>query len=769
MKTLQFWLWMIPLALFLACDDGGDDDDSAGEPLDDSPIAPELGEMGEEALDCSGAYELPQEFTGDDGLGHHGWTLDDLKFTLEWGNSNAFTSEWISDDSSMNTGNSIREYPWQVPEASYCYTGELELSTPGLAAGEATLALVLEDQTAFNHPWSLYGELYKDVYTPPAYDFEGAVGPTAQAILGLLEASNELPGAPDADGWDDGLRDDLLAATADYPRDFDEALARAVLSLWEAAELKGQALEDADMDAIEEIFDRFFSQNYATDGTWSVSPSSSGVDDVIYENAESVDMPRLYAAAMAAGGGADEVRVALPAPFDSPGIDVETPFGRIVVATADAADEYSAEDLEDVALLVDLGGDDTYHGRYAASHQLWMGAAVLIDAAGNDLYTPETADIESPDTMASAAFDTDHGFTQGCGLFGVGILIDAAGDDNYRASVYSQGAGAFGYGVLLDTDGVDDYRLGNAGQGSGFFGIGTLIDAAGDDRYGLYTTGQGNGRPQGQGLLLDLDGHDTYIAYYNDLEPWLPGPGYNNYFGLSGLTWPYSDSDGNPHYMSNAQGIGWGFRGDWFSSGPSYMTNWAGGFGALVDFGEGNDEHYADCMSMGQGFVYGWGLLYDGGGDDIYRTFWWGPAASAHMGVGTLIEEDGNDDLHVAWASGGFGYDCSVGWHIDNGGDDTFGGQFHYGKAYTYGLTFMINDGGDDIYNDGGVLNDPPFGIVHTGQHGRRLVGAFMDLGGGNDTYHSAYEGVGTDAEWYHEPVGNDINPDYHKGIGIDR
>ena len=222
-------------------------------------------------------------------------------------------------------------------------------------------------------------------------------------------------------------------------------------------------------------------------------------------------------------------------------------------------------------------------------------------------------------------------------------------------------------------------------------------------------------------------------------------------------------------FLGGIQGIGWGYRADWFPSGPGDYTNWMGGFGALVDLGEGNDEHYADCMSMGQGFVYGFGLLYDGGGDDIYRTFWWGPAASAHMGVGALIEEDGNDDIHVTRLSGGYGYDCSVGWLVDNGGNDVYGGQFNYGRAYTYGMTFMVNDGGDDVYNNGEEQTDPRFGVVDHGFTGANLAGVFIDLGGGTDTYNTSIEGVGNDAYWYLDPVGEDVDPAVHKGVGIDK
>jgi hypothetical protein len=172
---------------------------------------------------------------------------------------------------------------------------------------------------------------------------------------------------------------------------------------------------------------------------------------------------------------------------------------------------------------------------------------------------------------------------------------------------------------------------------------------------------------------------------------------------------------------------------------------------------------------MGQGFVYGMGLLVDGGGDDLYRMFWWGMGAAAHMGVGVLLEEGGHDDMYSAWASAGFGYDCSVGWTLDHGGDDVRGGAWYAGYSYTYGQSFFIDAEGDDVYNVGGAQGAPAYGVVNWGFPGQKLAGVFLDLGGGADTYITPVDGVANDAAWYLEPTSNDADPEIHKGIGIDR
>jgi len=736
--------------------DGGDVE-AETNPADE-PLRPAQGTAGVDPLDCTGAYELPVELTGPDGLGHFGWTVDDLRFSVAWDVRVRFPTDWISRD---DGGSSLRTHPWLVPEAGRCYQREMATAT----AGDNPLTAVLATMTAFGDPWTAYGEFARDTYTPPSYDLTGE-NVLVRALHGLLDLPNLMPEAPVAPAWDATLRDQLVSSTSAYPAEVQRALARLVLAVGEAYFQKRVALPPADLAVYQEMHHRFWYQNYARLNDTYVSPTGGTFEADALDYGEGVDLTAFYAAALAVTAAAEEALRVLStaAPIDAPRLDLLTPHGRILIDLRDQDTEWTAEELADAVVVVDLGGNDIWHGRYAATHKFWMSAAVAIDVAGDDRYNPETADIEGSATTARQAFDVVNGFTQGCGLFGVGVLIDGGGRDDYRATEYAQGSGAFGVGVLYDVSGADSYRLGTAGQGSGYFGMGLHFDRAGDDRYGVYTVGQGVGRPKGHGLLLDGQGNDTYIGYYAGNDPEFPDPGYSNYFSLTPGT-GYSAPDGTPHYMSVVQGVGWGFRHEWGTSGAL----WAGGFGALLDFGTGTDEHYADCMAMGQGFVYGFGLLYDGGGDDRYRTFWWGPGASAHMGVNLLLEEDGDDDVHVTALSGGYGFDCSVGWWIDGGGNDTYGGQFNYGRAYNYGLTFFIEGGGDDVYNADLAQASPAFGIVDTGFPNENLLGAFLDLGGGTDTYNTTTAGVGNDANWYLEPVGADVNPLYHKGIGIDR
>ena len=74
-----------------------------------------------------------------------------------------------------------------------------------------------------------------------------------------------------------------------------------------------------------------------------------------------------------------------------------------------------------------------------------------------------------------------------------------------------------------------------------------------------------------------------------------------------------------------------------------------------------------------------------------------------------------------------------------------------------------------DVYNNGEEQTDPRFGVVDHGILDVNLAGVFMDLGGGTDTYNTSIEGVGNDACWYLDPVGQDVDPAFHKGVGIDK
>jgi hypothetical protein len=173
-------------------------------------------------------------------------------------------------------------------------------------------------------------------------------------------------------------------------------------------------------------------------------------------------------------------------------------------------------------------------------------------------------------------------------------------------------------------------------------------------------------------------------------------------------------------------------------------------------------------MGMGQGLMYGFGFLYDDGGDDDYRSIWWAPAGGVHMGVGVLLERAGNDTVMPIVHGGGLGTDSGVAWMIDLAGNDRYGGAMEYGRAAGTGMSFFVNVGGDDVYNADGVLPDAAFGWSQDGSGDHHSIGAFLDLGGGKDVYQTSAPNVRNDASWTTPLVGKG-NPAAQKGFGIDR
>ncbi len=153
-----------------------------------------------------------------------------------------------------------------------------------------------------------------------------------------------------------------------------------------------------------------------------------------------------------------------------------------------------------VALIIDIGGDDTYTqagGNADRKHAV----SVALDWAGNDLYQA------LPDEFASF----------GAGALGVGILWDEAGDDIYDADRRTQGCGVFGVGVLVDRAGRDTYRAISDAQGSA---TGGLRRAGRHGRRRLLRVPtlprRRSPAPNAAATLIDLAGNDEYVA--NDSE-----------------------------------------------------------------------------------------------------------------------------------------------------------------------------------------------------------------------------------------------------------
>ena len=326
-----------------------------------------------------------------------------------------------------------------------------------------------------------------------------------------------------------------------------------------------------------------------------------------------------------------------------------------------------------VALIIDLGGDDLYRGLIGASGDEDHGNAVILDLSGNDRY--EAAPLGLATGRLGVGLVIDYAGNDvyrlqsgggGVAFAGIGILIDTQGNDVYTGSRLTQGAAIGGLGLLLDLEGNDRYD----GQGfaigfGGPLGVGVAIDAGGDDHYqcvnGLpsaynaseaphakpgdpsfqydcFGLGTGSGLrvyskqrglqalslAGGWGLLLDMSGRDQYRS-----ANFSQGMGY--FWGVG----TFLDLDGDDQYQAARYGLGAsahygvGMHLDYHgndqyrSTGPYYNkgVSWDHGVSLAINAGSGTDLYALEqSTGLGRANHMGWAIFVDEGGQDRYAT-----------------------------------------------------------------------------------------------------------------------------------------------------
>lgn len=409
-------------------------------------------------------------------------------------------------------------------------------------------------------------------------------------------------------------------------------------------------------------------------------------------------------------------------------LELPTPGGPLLLT--DGEGRAHARDPAPM-LVVDLGGDDTWTGRFAVSSP-WPVSA-MVELGGADRYLP------APGQAATLA----------TGMRGIGALVDRAGDDHYEAQTSSLAAAWHGAGILLDSAGDDTYRLHDRwGSAAAHVGVALLVDQQGEDQHQAAGASQGMGGPLGAALLMDVAGDDRYTIP-DDAEP------SALYLGRT---------------VAMSQGCGYGRRAD-MGDGHSL----AGGYGLLID-GAGDDRYHAMAWSQGAAYWWGVGLLDDRGGDDVYRNGKYSLGAGAHFGVGVQVDHAGDDrynaeperftdpfrgveDLVAENQFQGHGRDGSLGLSLDLGGGDVYLLRSHSGGSGDLGSVGLFYEReGDDRY----LFLPPadPAGLVpalgsttHYPEPFRSwrddlfTVGVFLD-GGGQDLYEGLPQGRGEGLTW---------------------
>lgn len=241
-----------------------------------------------------------------------------------------------------------------------------------------------------------------------------------------------------------------------------------------------------------------------------------------------------------------------------------------------------------IGLLEDIDGDDTYDGfNQVQGCGATRGVGLLLDRAGNDVYTANDSVIDFPSAQspehnlsmaqgAGVGFRADY-LTGRSQAGGIGILLDSSGDDKYTAGVFGQGVGYWmGLGALWDEEGNDSYRAFWYGMGAGaHFSVGVLEDGKGADTYlGQRFLTMGAGHDFGLGMLIDRAGGDLYKSGSVSM-----GGASENGIGV------FADLAGDDRY--DAGGISLGYTTE--ATGGSLRER-ALSFGAFFDLG-GRDEY----------------------------------------------------------------------------------------------------------------------------------------------------------------------------------
>jgi len=198
-------------------------------------------------------------------------------------------------------------------------------------------------------------------------------------------------------------------------------------------------------------------------------------------------------------------------------------LGVGVLIDHEGDDIYESDDLSigcgsyGTGILLDLEGDDFYSGDVACQGAGFMGFGILRDESGHDRYSARL-------------------YSQGFGFVsGFGAIADLLGNDSYTAQgayvdrlryadhhlSLSQGFGygnrpdcSGGIGLLLDAEGNDHYVCDIFGQGSSYwFAFGGLWDADGNDVYIGYQYSQGAATHLCSAMLTDRNGQDIYVSH----------------------------------------------------------------------------------------------------------------------------------------------------------------------------------------------------------------------------------------------------------------
>jgi hypothetical protein len=633
------------------------------------------------------------------------------------------TADW--DMSRLHWTDTIRHQGHRAPTFGYMVIDDVEAAVE-LPAEDIARALLIAEHT--------YNE--RDQFVDSRYDEMITLTLGPNVLLDVLAEFTLMDPEVSATEWEK-QRAKITPAVALIPGPVKASLALAIEGLLGAARLRDEALLGNELQTLadwEAQHKKIIKGAYPYDATF-LNGSHPGFDFEAMNRAGQLAMRSV-----------ESLRTDLMGIPAIPGATFELsgPLGRIVIDLSDSDNTWKYPDL---FLLVDLAGNDSYIGRVASNTAITQPVSALLDLAGDDTYAPATNWEVNADTLTGLRLPM-----QGAGIFGVGILVDGAGNDHYGCLTHGQGSAIYGVGVLVDHAGSDVYQGYDFSQGSAEFGYGLLLDLSdGDDSYETLQHSQGYGGPRGMGWIVDQGGNDQYLAIADPII----------------FDWANEGTN-----FSGSQGFAFGWRG-----GPY----WSGGLGGLFDLA-GDDAYQCAVMCMGFGYFFGTGLFYDRQGDDNYvNTHKYTLGSATHQSVGLFIDGQGEDSYTMTGDDEaiGLGYDHGVAYHIDRGDEDDVYtveniGHFTLGFARHPGLGTLINEGGNDAYHIPGD-GDRTCGLSWVDADDRKgllaeiiTLALFLDLGG-NDDYDIARDGVENNAAWHQtDPLGAAWDPALDFAYGLD-
>ena len=334
---------------------------------------------------------------------------------------------------------------------------------------------------------------------------------------------------------------------------------------------------------------------------------------------------------------------------------IETPAGAIIIGGKEP-NTYDLDSLGDVALVIDLGGENTY---YDGTVSIERPLLVNVNLGGHNVYRSAKPAV------------------QGGSILGVSMIVNAEGGNRYDADDLAQASTIGGVGIIVEFGGDNTYRGVRRVQAQAIGGVAIIISHGGGNSYHAGMWGQGLGGPLGFGILDDIERQ----------RPLLPG---------------------RAEYQLLQAGNA-GLRRFRPGRGRRHPPGGRGGIGMLLN-GGGHNVYEFDYLSHGGGYWCGLGFARDFGGyskrliarknfyggertESLFQRF--GCGWGCHYAQGFCFDDKGHSTFEGSIMGSGMGWDCSVGALCVFGGDNHFeaanslvqgcGAQGSLGILYQYG------------------------------------------------------------------------------------